>query len=226
MSYALKTVEEATYAMRQEADAAGNETAATLAKALGNALIGKLAQRLEMWEQCSADYMDPWWGEWIGTDRNDRMVPYRSRAGEVSRRMDVGLAPQAVPQIPAWIWAHGRLWLWERMFAAGMDEVMYADTDGLIVTAKGYHRLEAAGYIHDNAWGELRYQLGPEHCTVHGPKCVEIGPKIVMAGAPYEQRAHMQDTPGYWFRKPFYADPEPWTHGQWVEEFRDFRHKE
>lgn len=218
----LESFARATYAMRAGAEKAGEATTATLAKALGVSLVGKLSQRVQSWEECTPDYADPWWGEWWGADAGGKIVRYRSLAGNVSRQLDAGLAPLACPMMASWIWSAGRVWLWERMACAGQSEVLYCDTDGMIVTGKGYRRLEKKGYIRDNEWGELRKLIGPAPCEVHGPKCVKIGDKTIMAGAPTEQRQAFAETPGYWFRRPFKSDPESWLDGQWVEEWRDY----
>lgn len=212
----------AAYAMRCDAEKTGQAPAAALAKALAVSLVGKLAQRVQTWEECEADYADPWWGEWWGSNADGTAVRYRSLAGAVSRLRTGGLAPFAVPLMASWIWSAGRVWLWERMAVAGLKEVLYADTDGMIVTERGYGRLCDNDYIRDNEWGELRLVLGPAECEVFGPKCVRIGERIISAGRPLDQREGKEATPGYWFRRPFKADPESWLAGQWVEDFREY----
>jgi hypothetical protein len=216
----------ATYEMRCEAESRGDATSAALGKALGVALVGKLSQREVKWEEVIPDYNDPFWGEWYGPTADGGITTYRSVAGIVSRKVDVGLAAHAVPQIPIWVWSHGRNWLWQRMQVAGLASVLYADTDGLIVTSAGYARLRDAGCIRDSEWGELRHVSGPETCEVLGPKAVRIGDRIVQAGAPVDQRGESADTSGYWFRRPFHATERGWIDGAWMEEFRTSRKAE
>lgn len=50
----------------------------------------------------------------------------------------------SVPQVWSWIQAETRVRLWRLMCAAGLDEVAYCDTDGVIVTPTGSRNLAAA----------------------------------------------------------------------------------
>lgn len=51
---------------------------------------------------------------------------------------------RSVPQVWSWIQAETRVRLWGLMLAAGLDNVVYVDTDGAIVTPAGHERLVAA----------------------------------------------------------------------------------
>lgn len=210
----------AAYAMREAAEQRGASYAAALAKRLAVALPGKLFQRETRWEECIGDYNDPHWGEWYALGADGTEMLYRARAGVVSRRRHVGLAACAIPQIPVWIWSLGRVWLWERMVSAGLGDVLYTDTDGLIVTARGYGRLTDAGRIRANEWGQLRYAGGPQIAEIRGPKSLTFGNKIIQSGAPREQRGTPAAEAGYWYRRPVVSDDGECPSSEWIEELR------
>lgn len=51
---------------------------------------------------------------------------------------------RSVPQVWSWIQAETRVRLWRLMLAAGLEQVVYCDTDGVIVTPAGHEALVAA----------------------------------------------------------------------------------
>lgn len=218
----LAEFERACWDMRCQAESEGSAAGKALAKALAVALVGKLHAYTELWEEVEPDYNDPIAGHWWGPDGHGGMVEYRAIGGQVSRKRRVDLAATALPAIPLWIWSHGRNWLWERMSCAGLSEIIYADTDGLMVTPRGWNRLVAKDYIRDNEWGELRHVAGPVEIEVFGPKCVRIGEEIVAAGRPKRQRDKGPGDNGYWFRAPIGRMGSALESGVWEEHYREY----
>lgn len=213
----------ACMAMRDDADGRNLPRCSTLAKALAVALIGKLHAYDECWEECTPDYNDPISGSWLGPDGRGGLTEWTALGGQVSRRLRTGLAWHAVPEIPLWIWSLGRCWLWERIDCAGREEVLYADTDGLICTERGYDRLGAAGFIRSNEWGQLRLVRGPVDVEILGPKQLRIGDELIQAGAPRDQRGHDFAAEGYWFRRPVSAQGGAQDSPYFEEEYRERR---
>lgn len=211
---------ESCIAMRSDADKHGLICASVLAKGLAVALIGKLHAYDTEWEECQPDYNDPISGSWMGPDGRGGLTEWTATSGQVSRRIRSGLAWHAIPEIPLWIWSLGRVWLWERIDCAGREEVLYADTDGLICTERGYHRLGAAGYIRDGEYGQLRLVRGPVDVEILGPKQVRIGDELIQAGAPKAQRGTDFAAEGYWFRRPLDGARGAWQDGCFEEEYR------
>lgn len=99
--------------------------------------------------------------------------------------------------------------------------MIYAHTDGLVVTERGWDRLNRANLIRDNEWGQLRYIAGPVECEVFGPNSVRIGEEIIQPGAPKDQRGREFAENGYWFRAPFDASGPDWNSGLFPEEYRE-----
>jgi hypothetical protein len=215
----LKGFEEACYAMRQEAEASNAPEVAPLAKALAVALVGKLHAYEEQWEEVMPDYNDPICGHWLNLDEKGALTKHRAVAGSVARKRRKGLAATACPAVAAWIWSHGRVWLLERMLIAGFEEVLYADTDGLVTTERGYERLGAAGMIRNKEWGQLRLIAGPVEVQVVGPKMLRIGDEVIQAGAPRAQRGTEFADDGFWFRRPFQGGQGAYQDGVWEEEY-------
>lgn len=192
-----------------------------MAKALAVALIGKLHAYDEQWEELLPDYNDPICGSFFAADEKGRLVEHQACAGLVSRRRRNGLAATAMPAIAAWIWSMGRVWLLDRMLVAGMDQVIYADTDGLVVTERGYERLGAAGMIRQGEWGQLRLLAGPVEVEVLGPKMLRIGDELIAAGQPKAQRGRDFAAEGFWFRRPFHGAEGAYQNGVFEEEYRE-----
>lgn len=210
----------ACYCMRCAAERDGSRETAALAKGLGVALIGKLHSYGEVWEECLPDYNDPLYGTWQGPDGRGGTTEYRAVAGQVSRRRRHGLSASAVPAIALWTWSYGRIWLHRRIYICGWDNVLYAHTDGLVLTADGYARLVDAGMVHREAWGELRLKAGPVECEILGPYSVRIGDEVISPGVPRDQRGEEYATDGHWFRRPWDGGGGSYGDGQWEERQR------
>jgi hypothetical protein len=92
------------------------------------------------------------WDVWSTDDAEGsvQVVPYRDGdedsellflGGVVYRMGDLAESENACPQVQSYIWSRARVLLWEAMLAAGLEHVVYCDTDGLIVTRAGGDRL-------------------------------------------------------------------------------------
>jgi hypothetical protein len=87
-------------------------------------------------------------------------------------------APDGAPQIMSWIMAACRIRLWAAMGAAGLGNVAYVDTDGLLVNDTGSEALEAAGL--PGLRPKARWRSG----EVLGPRQLVLGGKLRAAGIP------------------------------------------
>lgn len=91
-------------------------------------------------------------------------------------------AEDSLPQITGWIASECRRRLWMLMLAAGLDELVYVDTDSLIVTAAGARRLDdridAGG-----AW-TLQRKTTHRQLEVLGPRQLIMGGQRRVAGVP------------------------------------------
>lgn len=206
---------------RQDCESDRLRSAAPLIKRLGVALIGKFIQRVERWQECTPGLNDPLWGSWTEYEMNGTPRQWRARAGIVECQSGAELSAQAVPSIPLWIWSWGRRRMWHWIEIAGVEDVYYADTDGLVLSPLGFQRLERAGLVYDGSWGMLRHVAGPCQCRVFGPKHFQLGERVVHAGHPVAARR--QDSgvgESAWYRLPWDELQNPEWSGSWVERVR------
>jgi hypothetical protein len=87
-------------------------------------------------------------------------------------------APDGAPQIMSWVMAACRVRLWRAMQAAGLANVAYVDTDGLVVNEAGSEALVAAGLP------GLRPKARWSHVEVLGPRQLVLGGRLRAAGIP------------------------------------------
>lgn len=210
-----------TWAARTECRDRGLEYAALLVKRLGVGLIGKLAQRSERWAECVPDINDPLWGGWHHVGLDGVVQQYRARAGVVEALCGRTLARSSVPSIPLWVWSWGRRRLRWWIECAGLDNVWYADTDGLVVSALGLERLRLRDLVRQGDWGMLRVVCGPSPCRISGVRDLEIGGRVVKAGLASNGRSGSDRLQGpAWYRLPWTEGGDPGWRGSWIEVMR------
>lgn len=114
-------------------------------------------------------------------------------AGETFRFLQVGHDlfraraykenPDAMVSIMAWIMAEARVRLWGAMVAAGLENVVYVDTDSVIVTPEGDERLAQARL------SGLRVKSVYESLEVLGPRQIVPSGRLRASGIPSGARA-------------------------------------
>lgn len=148
----------------------------------GRTLIGRIALRTAQW------------AVWGTNPENETGVSYvvDDETGIVNRLMHVGdrtLIEEAriegqdsLPQITGYITAMCRVWLWEAMVTAGLDNIAHVDTDSLLVNSTGEKRLrEHYGDMFDSRWqAKATYR----HLTVYGPRNYRADGTRKTAGIP------------------------------------------
>lgn len=92
---------------------------------------------------------------------------------------------QAVPQILSAVMAETRVRLWAAMLEAGLENVVYTDTDCLIVTPAGDRRLELASKA-GRLW-TLRRKGVHRSLEVHAPRFIEGSTYERAAGLPQKR---------------------------------------
>lgn len=118
--------------------------ARVLAKHWCRSTIGRFGSRFPSWE--------PFGESRQATPRLSGYVDWDTK--EVGQLLEVGSKaflslgvqdhPQSVPQVMSWIMAECRVRLWHAMEVAGFENVVYVDTDSLIVDTAGNERLRVA----------------------------------------------------------------------------------
>jgi len=82
--------------------------------------------------------------------------------------------------IASFVTAYARCVLWKYMEKAGLENVLYVDTDSLFVNHIGYERLKP--YISDTELGKLKIEKQDTRITIHGAKDYEFGGSIKLKG--------------------------------------------
>lgn len=154
----------------------------TVAKHWCRALIGRFGTRYASWEPA---------GDATGSDASLRHGVH-AQSGERSTELEVGgrlfvSGPMmdhrlAAPQVMSWIMAQCRVDLWEAMRAAGLENLLYVDTDSLIVDRSGDRRLARAGIA------GLRRKARYHSLDVVGTRRLIEDRKLKASGVPREAR--------------------------------------
>jgi hypothetical protein len=91
-------------------------------------------------------------------------------------------ADTSVPQITGWVMSEARVRLWTLMEAAGPRNLLYVDTDGLLVNAAGHHAL--APYENWYGFRSLRHKATWAKAEITGPRNLILEGERRIAGIP------------------------------------------
>jgi hypothetical protein len=169
-------------------------------KRVANSVVGCLARRDSGWEDAEWPAAHSPWGQWITGGNGEETVRWRSIAGVSQRWYDRGWGDEAIPSAAAWIYSEGRARLWRVIATAGLDQVLYCDTDGLVVSDVGYRRLVLAGLMTGEGPGCLRVVGRYDEVEFIAPKHYRLGARSVCAGVPLEAPPAILGRGGYLVR--------------------------
>ena len=191
--YARETIE-----IRRLAEVHNDKALAQWAKAIGNALVGKFAQRGVRWQDCPDVPAMFRWGRWSYRDRKRGWVRYRSIAGHVQREEVDGETKTSFPALAAYVYALGRRRLWGAMLVAGRDQCYYCHTDGCFLGRVGYGRLRDAGLVAGPGPGKLRLVAVHDWLEVYGLNHYRVPGRTVCAGQPTQRLPRESAEAGSW----------------------------
>lgn len=165
---------------RRECADSGDKVGEWLFKILANSLYGKFGQTGQVYET------------WDNTDDlralKYTIVDYDTKKVYKVRQMgglrqcmsSEGEARDSFPAIAAHVTAYARLLLWKLIEAAGLENVLYCDTDSLFVTRAGSRRLKR--FIKPKQLGYLKHEGTYPWMVIHGLKDYEVPGHIVRKG--------------------------------------------
>lgn len=170
-----------------------NSTYRMLAKLYLNSLYGKWGQqqphreeigktkypgvqRMPMYDQNTFKHYQE--VKWYGT------IFHEYKEGETSF---------SCPHIASAICAKARMLLWMYIKHAGIENVLYVDTDSLITNARGFRRLNV--YLHETALGSLKLEAQSRGLTIRGNKDYIFGAVNRHKGVPSKAK---QIEPNKW----------------------------
>lgn len=158
--------------------------ATLVSKHWARTLIGRFALRYRSWERFSTN------------DNSDlRLVTYLDHIDGIKTDMllvggdrlilsEMVEGADSMPQIPGWVMSECRRRLWEVMNLVGLENVLYVDTDSVIVT------WDAAKVIRDwtktNCPGRWAEKGRYTSLTINGPRNLELNADRRMAGLPLD----------------------------------------
>lgn len=167
-------------------------------KLVSNCLPGRWGQSLSRWEDCHTGLCHAPWDAWTAPNGRGGIDRWRSLGWRTQRETRGQWGPEAVPAAAAYTVSLGRAWLWRVMEAAGREHVIYADTDGIMVTRGGHERLAASGMPMGDGPGELSVRHVYPWVRIHGLRQWE-GPGVEQAaGKPLDPPAVSNDPGRVW----------------------------
>lgn len=135
----------------------GDKFADTIVKQHMNSLHGKFGQQTGEWKYVGRMAIEGTFGcgqifnkEWR------KFADYRDINGERWERMREGEDKESFVPIAAWTASYGRLYMDWMIEIAEPSQVLYIATDSLLVTARGYHSLKAAGIMDTGTMGHFK----------------------------------------------------------------------
>lgn len=155
-------------ALREVALKSGDKFRAWVLKYHLNSLYGKFGQRGRRSKRVATtdDLSARVWDEVDGeTGTRYRM---RQLAGVIEQHWTEGESAYSHPAIAAHVTAYGRLLLWELITTAGVGDVLYCDTDSVLVNQSGYDRLRSR--IGGGELGSLHLDKIVNEVIIHSPK--------------------------------------------------------
>lgn len=172
--------------LRQRARKRGDDYTSRIGKRFLAALHGKFGQRIFTSELIleGADREDEIWTEY---DIEDGIWnEYRSLAGRVERRVREINGRDTLVAIPAHVASYARVKLWRWMIDAGLENVLYVDTDSLIVRREALKRI--GQYVKPHTLGGLRIINQSRMLYIRAPKWYRFGRETKRAGVSFHAR--------------------------------------
>jgi hypothetical protein len=163
-------------------------------KAMFNASLGYTARQKYEWQPWETHIGFPYWLG-IASSPEDHQTPVQAQKLDAERRwLRVDGEPrEAMPFLHATICSYARVRLLEIFEAAGRENVLYCDTDGVLVSSVGAGRLSTsiAGKFE---WGfGLVERFKPGRAFIQGKKSYRVGDQIIHAGVVDTRRSSLAE---------------------------------
>ena len=166
--YIFKDYVDYFYELKRRYKEEGNRVFYQITKLFLNSLYGKFGQRNEQFKVV---------GEYDG-DYNFAIKYYDSVEkrwyydvyldGKIYRKEGYYEAFDSFVAIASHVTAYARMYLWELMKKAGLENVYYVDTDSLLVNEEGFRRLK--NYINEYELGKLKLEFETDYINIRGVK--------------------------------------------------------
>jgi len=158
----------------------GDKMNAEFSKKLLNTLYGKFGQTGNTWEKSdipTRGYPGKWWV--LDLDKMKRRQ-YMEIEGIVYESTNEPESRDSFPAIAAHVTAYGRILLQRTIDYIGSEQVLYSDTDSLLLTAHGYRKIRDK--LHSSALGCWSLDGQYKSVEIRGPKDYTFGEKVKIKG--------------------------------------------
>lgn len=166
----------------EDPNAAIDPVTRRMLKHFSRAVVGRMALRYRSWEDFGTDPHFDIRLSTLADEETGRVTDLLQVGHRLMELTDMTEADMSAPQVTSWVMSEARRRLWRVMLRAGLDHVLYVDTDGLIVDRQGARRLRAKGAVPTD-W-QLRIKSKPKHVEILGPRNLIVGDARRLAGVP------------------------------------------
>lgn len=150
-----------------------------LAKHWARALIGRMALRYRRWEPYG-EMNDLGLALWIGYDEDGEPTENLQVGRDRFTLAELEETDASCPQITGWVMSQCRASLWHAVQIAGENNVLYMDTDSILLDATGHRALQHSAFM----LGSLERKAKWDHAVIHGPRNIELDDERRLSGIP------------------------------------------
>lgn len=170
------------YQLKQTADATGDKISRQLAKTLMNSLYGKFGQR-GIVSKILPNKGAIRYGRYLGySEKLKKNITINYLGDQIELSYPLNESYYSMPAIAGAVTANARMYLWRLIQLAGSKNVMYIDTDSLIVNLEGYNNL--ASLLDDAKLGYLKLEGESNRFIIRGLKDYQFGTDNKTKGVP------------------------------------------
>jgi hypothetical protein len=163
-----------------ESDASAMER--LVVKHWARALIGRLGLRYQKWEDFATSD-ESTISRSRGTDLDTGTDFELQQIGtKIQMATEIVESPNSVPMVPGYVMSCARAQLWKWMSRLEPEDLLYVDTDSLVVTRKGQRVLES--FREELVADRLVIKGIYNSWWIAGPRQVRFGPDLRIAGVP------------------------------------------
>ncbi len=168
------------YTLRKEFQSANVPLYEHFCKILLNSLYGKFGQKGEVWELIGDAVGEPDRVEDCIDAVTHRRKRLRYLLGQVWELTGHAETQHSFPAIAAHVTAYARLYLWQLITKARIENVFYCDTDSVFVNRAGLQNLKPLMNADD--LGKLKLEYQTDTLTIYGLKDYVTADKTVIKG--------------------------------------------
>lgn len=156
---------------RSKAKEHGENQLSSLLKMALNSFAGLWGRKSNRWQPVKNEHCPHAWGEWLHHNfTSNTLTRRRAIAGALEELSITDTHKDSFPAVLGWIQSYARLKLLNLIRLSGWDNVLYCDTDGLIVTQEGLLRLCSDASLWSQSPGGLSVRESYKWVDVYGPK--------------------------------------------------------